>query len=94
MEMASSLLPIIFYILLSILVVFIIIFVYKLIKTLDKTNLILDDVYVKVKKLDNLFEVIDRGADTINSMTNKVVDVVVGAVSKVFRKKRKDEEDE
>ena len=94
MEMANSLLPIIFYILLSILVVFIIIFVYKLIKTLDKTNLILDDVYVKVKKLDNLFEVIDRGADTINSMTNKVVDVVVGAVSKVFRKKRKDEEDE
>ena len=94
MEMASSLLPIIFYILLSILVVFIIIFVYKLTKTLDKTNLILDDVYVKVKKLDNLFEVIDRGADTINMMTNKVVDVLVGTVTKVFKKKRKDEENE
>ena len=94
MEMASSLLPIIFYILLSILVVFIILFVYKLTKTLDKTNLILDDVYVKVKKLDNLFEVIDRGADTINMMTNKVVDVLVGTVTKVFKKKRKDEENE
>ena len=46
MEMASDLLPIIFYTLLSILVVFIIVFVYKLTKTLDKTNLILDDVYV------------------------------------------------
>ena len=94
MEMASDLLPIIFYTLLSILVVFIIVFVYKLTKTLDKTNLILDDVYVKVRKLDNLFDVIDRGADTINSMTNRVLDVIIGAVGKVFKKKRKDEEDE
>ena len=94
MEMASDLLPIIFYTLLSILVVFIIVFVYKLTKTLDKTNLILDDVYVKVRKLDNLFDVIDRGADTINTMTNRVLDVIVGAVGKVFKKKRKDEEDE
>lgn len=94
MEMASDLLPIIFYTLLSILVVFIIVFVYKLTKTLDKTNLILDNVYVKVRKLDNLFDVIDRGADTINSMTNRVLDVIVGAVTKVFKKKRKDEEDE
>lgn len=94
MEMASSLLPIIFYTLLSILVVFVILFVYKLTKTLDKTNMLLDDIYVKVKKLDNLFEVIDRGADTINSMTSKVVEICIGAVSKVFKKKRKDEEDE
>lgn len=94
MEMASDLLPIIFYTLLSILVVFIIVFVYKLTKTLDKTNLILDDVYVKVRKLDNLFDIIDRGADTINSMTNRVLDVIVGAVTKVFKKKRKDDEDE
>ena len=56
--------------------------------------MLLDDVYIKVKKLDNLFEVIDRGADTINSMTSKVVEVLIGAASKVFKKKRKDEEDE
>ena len=94
MEMASDLLPIIFYTLLSILVVFIIVFVYKLTKTLDKTNMLLDDVYVKVKKLDNLFEVIDRGADTINVMTSKVVDVIVGAFGRLLRKKRKDDFDE
>ena len=94
METASSLLPIIFYGLLSILVVFVILFVYKLTKTLDKTNMVLDDIYIKVKKLDNFFEVIDRGADTFNMMTNKVVEIVIGAVGKLFRKKRKDEEDE
>ena len=94
METASELLPIILYTLLSILIIFIIVFVYKLIKTLDKTNEILDDVNGKVKKLDGLFEVIDKSADTINMITNRAVDVVIGAVSKLFKKKRKDEEDE
>ena len=94
MEWASSLLPIIFYTLLCILVVFVIVFVYKLTKTLDKTNILLDDVYVKVKKLDNLFEIIDKSADTINSMTSKVFEIIVGAFSKLLSKKRKDEEDE
>ena len=94
MEVASELLPIILYTLLSILVIFIIVFVYKLIKTLDKTNEILDDVNGKVKKLDGLFEVIDKSADTINLITNRAVEVVIGAVSKLFKKKRKDEEDE
>ena len=94
MEVASELLPIILYTLLSILVIFIIVFVYKLIKTLDKTNEILDDVNGKVKKLDGLFEVIDKSADTINLITNRAVEVVIGAVSRLFKKKRKDEEDE
>ena len=94
MEIASELLPIILYTLLSILIIFIIVFVYKLIKTLDKTNEILDDVNGKVKKLDGLFEVIDRSADTINMITNRAVEVVIGAVGKLFKKKRKDEEDE
>lgn len=94
MEVASELLPIILYTLLSILIIFIIVFVYKLIKTLDKTNEILDDVNGKVKKLDGLFEVIDKSADTINMITNRAVDVVIGAVGKLFKKKRKDEEDE
>lgn len=94
MEVASELLPIILYTLLSILIIFIIVFVYKLIRTLDKTNEILDDVNGKVKKLDGLFEVIDKSADTINMITNRAVEVVIGAVSKLFKKKRKDEEDE
>ena len=57
MEVASSILPIIMYTLLSILIVFIIVLVYKLIGTVDKANNVLDDVETKVHKLDNLFEV-------------------------------------
>ena len=93
METASELLPIIFYTLLCVLVVFVIVFVYKLTKTLDKTNELLDDVDGKVKKLDGVFNVIDKGADTINMLTSRFVDVVVGAVGKVL-KKRKDDSDE
>lgn len=91
MEMASQLMPIILYLLLSILVVVVIVFVYKLTITLDKTNTLIDDVYLKVKKLDNLFEVIDRGADTLNLVTNKVSDVIIGSIMKIFKKRKDDD---
>ena len=91
MEIASQLMPIIFYLLLSILVVFVIVFVYRLTITLDKTNTLLDDIYSKVKKLDNFFEVIDRGADTLNLLTNKVSDVILGSIMKIFKKRKDDD---
>ena len=92
MEMASQILPIILYLLLSILVVVVIVFVYKLTITLDKANIVLDDIYGKVKKLDGLFEIIDKSADTLNTLTNRVSDVVVNSILKIFKRKRKDED--
>lgn len=94
MEVASNLLPIILYTLLSILVVFVIVFVYKLIGTVDKANNVLDDVEKKVHKLDNLFEVIDRSADTISTITDSILSIVPVSILKYFRKKRKDDYDE
>ncbi len=91
METASQLLPIILYTLLSILVVVVIVFVYKLTITLDKANTLIDDVYIKVKKLDNLFEIIDRSADTINVVTNKVSDGILNFVLKIFKKRKDDD---
>ncbi len=91
MEVASQLLPIILYTLLSILVVFVIVFFYKLIVTLDKTNVVLDDIYVKVHKLDNLFEIIDKSADTISMITDKVSSIVSSSILKIFKRKRKDD---
>lgn len=94
METASQLMPIILYLLLSILVIVVIVLVYKLIITIDKTNVVLDDVQVKVKKLDNLFEVIDKGSDAINMITNKATDGITNFIFKLFKKKGKDDEDE
>lgn len=94
METASQLMPIILYLLLSILVVVVIVFFYKLIVTIDKTNVVLDDVQTKVKKLDNLFNVIDRGSDAISMITNKATDGIVNFIYRIFKRKGKDDEDE
>lgn len=91
MELASQLLPIILYTLLSILVVFVIVFFYKMIITIDKTNNVLDDIYVKVHKLDNFFEIIDRSADTISMVTDKVSSIISSSIFKFFKRKRKDD---
>ena len=93
METASTLLPVIMYTLLSILIVVAIILLYKLTITIDKANVVLDDIYGKVKKLDNLFEIIDKSADTINTVTDKITGIISNSIMKVF-KKRKEEEDE
>ena len=93
METASTLLPVIMYTLLSILIVVAIILLYKLTITIDKANIVLDDIYGKVKKLDNLFEIIDKSADTINLVTDKITGIISNSIMKVF-KKRKEDEDE
>ncbi len=93
METASTLLPVIFYTLLSILIIVAIILLYKLTITVDKANVVLDDIYGKVKKLDNLFEIIDKSADTINLVTDKITGIISNSIMKVF-KKRKEDEDE
>ena len=92
MEMASELLPIILYLLLSILVVVVIVFFYKLTITLDKTNVLLDDVYSKVKKLDNLFDIIDKSSETISMVTDKISSVFINSILKIFKRKRKDDD--
>ena len=93
METASTILPVIFYSLLSVLIVVAIILIYKLTITVDKANVVLDDIYGKVKKLDNLFEIIDKSADTINLVTDKITGIISNSIMKVF-KKRKEDEDE
>ena len=94
MEIASSIVPIILYMLLSILVVFVIVFVYKLTKTLDKANAVLDDIETKVHKLDNLFEIIDKSADTISLLTDRLSGIISSSILKIFKKRRKDDYNE
>lgn len=93
METANMLLPIIMYTLLSILIVVAIVFLYKLSITIDKANTVLDDIYGKVKKLDSLFEIIDRSAETINTVSDKITSIISNSILKIF-KKRKEDEDE
>lgn len=94
METASQILPIILYTLLCVLVIVVTVFIYKLTITIDKANTVLDDVYGKAKKLDNLFQIIDKSADAVNAVTDKITGTISNTLIKLFKKKRKDDEDE
>lgn len=91
MQTASTILPIILYTLLSILIIVTIVLIYKLTITVDKANIVLDDVYKKVKKLDNLFEIIDKSADTINLVTDKITGIISNSILRIFKKRKEDE---
>ena len=84
-----ELLPIILYILLIILVVVAIVFLVRLIKVIGKVDRVVDDVDRKVKKLNGLFEIADRTADTLNMISDKVISGIVGTIHTIFRKRKK-----
>ena len=69
----------------------------RLIKILDKTDEILDDVDKKVKSLDYLFEAIDKvgyGFTYLTSSITKIANSVFSGASKKKSKKRKDDEED
>lgn len=100
MEYLSQLLPIIIYILLIALIILLIIISVKAIKALDKLQLVVDDVDKKVKTLDGLFEFIDTATDKVSFLSDRIINLLVGAVEKVFKSSKKtkridkEEEDE
>lgn len=95
MEAAQVVLPIVMYILGSILLVVLIILGIKLIITMNKIESVVDDVDSKVKKLNGLFSIIDVTTDRLSSISDRFIDLVSIAVSKIFKsKKRKENEDE
>ena len=94
MDILLKVLPIILYILLSILVVVLIILIIKTMKTLNKVDKTIDDVNYKMGKLNGVFSLVDRGADAISMLTDKVVGTVATGITSFFTKKKKEEENE
>jgi hypothetical protein len=66
----------------------------RLIKLLDKTDAILDDVQAKVKSLDNLFDAIDKVGYGFNYFTTSIIKKANSIFPSVLRKKRKKREDD
>lgn len=92
----SDVLPVLLYILGSILLVVLIILGIKLIQTVDRANALLDDLEEKANSLNGLFTVVDNFSNAIALVGDRVVDGVTGMISNFFhkRKKRKDKEEE
>ena len=95
MENYEMVFSITLYVLGSILLITLIIFVIKLMSTLKKVDEAIEDYNEKSRKLNGLFEIIDTTTDTISALSDKLLGVVVKGVSNLFkRKKKEDESDE
>lgn len=83
----TEILPIILYVLGSILLIVLIILGVKLIITMNKIENVVDDINSKVKTLDGFFSVIDFTTDKLAMLSDKVVDTITLFIKKVFRRK-------
>ena len=85
---AKELLVIVLYIGLITLVIVSIVLMFRLIKTLNKVDKVVDDAYDKVGKLNGLFNIIDTTTDAIASFSNLFVEGISNGISKIFTKKK------
>ena len=83
----NEVLPVILYILGSVLLVALIVLTIKLIITMNKIEKVVDNITVKVKTLDELFNVIGVVTGKFTAVTDKVVDSIASLVEKIFRGK-------
>lgn len=83
-------LPIVIYILLIIILIVGIILGIRLIIVLGKTSRLVDDIKEKVHSLDGVFSVIDTATDKIVLVTDKVIEVIMSFITKLFLKPKEE----
>lgn len=83
----NEVLPVILYILGSILLVCLIVLTIKLIIVVNKTEKVVDNISVKVKTLDSLFDVVSAVTGKFTFVTEKVVDGIALLIDKIFKRK-------
>jgi uncharacterized protein YoxC len=93
-ECLIEILPIILYLLIFVLIGFLIVLVYRAIKTLAKVEAVVDDVNDKSKKLNGLFDIIDNTADGLSQVSDMVVNGVASLITGLFKKNKKKKENE
>jgi len=87
----AEILPIVLYVLGSILLVVLIILGIKLIITMNKIEDVVDDINGKVKSLNGLFSMIDYTTDKLALLSDRFVDTISSLIRKIFvRKEEKD----
>ncbi|MBR1386384.1 MAG: hypothetical protein IJ568_06105 [Bacilli bacterium] len=89
MEFLYDVFPLVLYFLGAVLLGVFIVLVVKLVSTVEKVNILLDDIEGKSQSLNGLFDAIEHVGDTISSANNKVTGFVASIVNKIFKQKRK-----
>ena len=82
-----EILPVVLYVLGSILLVVLIILGIKLIITMNKIEDVVNDINSKVKSLNGLFSMIDYTTDKLALLSDRFVDTVSSLIRKIFMRK-------
>lgn len=90
----NDLLTIILYICLIVLLIIFMILGIKLIRTLKKVDNVVDNVNVKMNKVDGVFDIIDKTTDYASSMSDKIVSAISNFINVLLKKKKGTDEDE
>lgn len=94
MEALNETLPVVIYLLLIVLLVVVIVIGIKLIFTMNKVDLLLDDVTKKVHSFDRVFNMIDYTTDKVTMISDTVVNFITSKLKRIIKFKKNDEEDE
>lgn len=87
MNNMMEVLPVVLYVLGSILLVVLIILGIKLIITMNKIENVVDDINGKVKSLNGLFSMIDYTTDKLALLSDRFVDTVSSLIKRIFGRK-------
>ncbi len=85
----NEVLPIILYILGSILLGILIVLGIKLINVMNKMEKVVDDINTKVSSLNGVFSIIDATTDRLALLSDRMVDGISLIIRKLFAKKNK-----
>lgn len=85
----NEVLPIILYILGSILLGILIVLGIKLINVMNKMEKVVDDINTKVSSLNGVFSIIDATTDRLALLSDRMVDGISLIIRKLFAKKKK-----
>ena len=94
LAMLNEYLPVLIYILLCILIILLIVISIKVIRAMNKVELIVNDVNEKVQSLNGIFSIIDTVTDKLSALTEIVSDSIIIFVKSIFNKKKKKIESE
>ncbi len=89
MEALMAILPVTLYILGIVLLIVLIILGIRLIETIDKINVVLNDIERKTKSLNGVFHMIDTVTDTLSYLSDGLIEGIVSGVSKIFTRREK-----
>lgn len=88
----TELLTIVLITLGCILLVVLIILCIKMMKTINKANILIDDITKKAEQLDTAFEIMQKSTNFIDRVGDKLISLVMGPIKGLIKKFRKEDD--